>query len=74
VVVRLFQVMAELRSQGTTLVLVEQNAKDALAVADRGYVLETGEVALSGSAGDLLADDRIRTAYLGLGANGQRER
>lgn len=69
VVVRLFQVMAELRSQGTTLVLVEQNAKDALAVADRGYVLETGEVVLSGSAHDLLADDRIRTAYLGLGAN-----
>jgi branched-chain amino acid transport system ATP-binding protein len=70
VVVRLFQVMAELRSQGTTLVLVEQNAKDALAVADRGYVLETGEVVLSGSARELLADDRIRSAYLGLGANG----
>jgi branched-chain amino acid transport system ATP-binding protein len=67
VVVRLFQVVADLRSQGTTLVLVEQNARDALAVADRGYVLETGAVALSGTARELLENRRIRAAYLGLG-------
>jgi branched-chain amino acid transport system ATP-binding protein len=67
VVVRLFSVMAELRSRGTTLVLVEQNAKDALTVADRGYVLETGSVVLSGKASELLVNREIRRAYLGLG-------
>jgi branched-chain amino acid transport system ATP-binding protein len=44
---------------------VEQNAAQALALADRGYVLETGEIVLSGTGKDLLADDRIRAAYLG---------
>jgi branched-chain amino acid transport system ATP-binding protein len=47
------------------VLLVEQNAAQALALADRGYVLETGEIVLEGTGRDLLADDRIRAAYLG---------
>ena len=50
---------------GTTVLLVEQNAKKALTIADRAYVLETGNITLSGKAKDLLADDRIKKAYLG---------
>jgi branched-chain amino acid transport system ATP-binding protein len=49
-----------------TVLLVEQNARAALAIADRGYVVETGRIATSGSAGELLADDRVRAAYLGV--------
>ena len=47
------------------MLLVEQNAAQALALADRGYVLETGEIVLEGTGTELLADDRIRAAYLG---------
>jgi branched-chain amino acid transport system ATP-binding protein len=46
--------------------LVEQNARAALAIADRGYVVETGRITASGSAADLLADDRVQAAYLGM--------
>jgi branched-chain amino acid transport system ATP-binding protein len=49
-----------------TVLLVEQNARAALAVADRGYVVETGRIAASGSAAQLLADDRVQAAYLGV--------
>ena len=56
----------ELRAAGVTVLLVEQNAAAALAVADRGYVLETGRIAHAGRARELLADDRVRAAYLGL--------
>jgi branched-chain amino acid transport system ATP-binding protein len=49
-----------------TVLLVEQNARAALAVADRGYVVETGRIAASGSATQLLADDRVQAAYLGV--------
>ena len=48
-----------------SVLLVEQNAAQALTLADRGYVLETGELVLSGTGAELLADDRIRAAYLG---------
>ena len=50
---------------GTTVLLVEQNAKKALSIADRAYVLETGKIVLSGDAKDLLEDDSIKKAYLG---------
>ncbi|MEI7608515.1 MAG: ATP-binding cassette domain-containing protein, partial [Rhodospirillaceae bacterium] len=61
-----YQAIAELKRQGTTILLVEQNAHAALAVADRAYVIETGAVVLSGTGADLLNDERVRTAYLGL--------
>jgi len=51
---------------GMTVLLVEQNARAALAIADRGYVIETGRIAASGSAKELLADDRVQAAYLGV--------
>mgnify|MGYP001009384816 CR=1 FL=1 len=59
-------VTRELQHEGMTILLVEQNAGAALAVADRAYVLETGKVALSGSAGDVHDDRRVREAYLGI--------
>ena len=52
-------------SAGTTVLLVEQNAKKALSIADRAYVLETGRISMEGNAQELLADDRVRQAYLG---------
>ena len=61
----IFDIIGELHRAGTTILLVEQNAKKALTIADRAYVLETGNITLSGKAKDLLADDRIKKAYLG---------
>ena len=63
---QIMQVIAGLKSDGVTVFLVEQNAYAALSVADRGYVLETGAVTLSGSGAELLADTRVREAYLGV--------
>ncbi|WP_194916946.1 ABC transporter ATP-binding protein [Catenulispora rubra] len=57
--------IAELRDAGTTILLVEQNAQAALALADYAYVLETGRIVLEGTGADLLADQRVRSAYLG---------
>ncbi len=65
IVRQIFDIVREINSTGVTVLIVEQNAAQALALADRGYVLETGEVVLSGTGKDLLADDRIRAAYLG---------
>jgi branched-chain amino acid transport system ATP-binding protein len=65
IVRQIFDIVREINSTGVTVLIVEQNAAQALALANRGYVLETGEVVLSGSGKDLLADDRIRAAYLG---------
>ena len=65
IVRQIFQILADIRSAGTTLLLVEQNAAQALTVADRGYVIETGEIVMSGPARALLEDDRVRAAYLG---------
>ncbi|MDQ3898434.1 MAG: ABC transporter ATP-binding protein [Actinomycetota bacterium] len=61
----IFSTLAELKARGTTLLLVEQNAQAALALADHGHVLETGRIVLSGTAADLLRDEGVRKAYLG---------
>jgi branched-chain amino acid transport system ATP-binding protein len=61
----IFETIAELKNAGTTILLVEQNASAALALADFGYVLETGRVVLSGAGSDLLDDEKVRKAYLG---------
>ena len=61
----IFNIIEKVSSQGTTVLLVEQNAKKALSIADRAYVLETGSIVMSGDADDLLHDDSIRKAYLG---------
>jgi branched-chain amino acid transport system ATP-binding protein len=61
-----FGVIRSLKAEGMTILLVEQNAGGALEIADRAYVLETGKVALSGNAGDVRSDQRVREAYLGI--------
>ena len=65
VVQEIMRLLAVLRAAGTTILLVEQNARLALRFADRAYVLEVGRVALSGASADLLADDQLKAAYLG---------
>ncbi|HZC72139.1 MAG TPA: ABC transporter ATP-binding protein [Jatrophihabitans sp.] len=65
VVAQIFEIIREINAAGVTVLLVEQNAAQALALADRGYVLETGEIVLEGTGQELLADDRVRAAYLG---------
>ncbi|HET6494374.1 MAG TPA: ABC transporter ATP-binding protein [Thermoleophilia bacterium] len=65
VIAEIFAVLGELRAQGVTILLVEQDARLALKHADRGYVMRTGRVMLEGSAADLLADESVRTIYLG---------
>lgn len=62
---RIMQTVRTLRSQGTTILLVEQNAQAALSLADQGYVLEVGSIVLSGTGRELLASDEVRKAYLG---------
>ena len=62
---KIFATIREIHRAGVSILLVEQNARGALALADRAYVLETGRVALSGAASDLLVDERVRKAYLG---------
>ena len=61
----IFDIIRQINSTGVTVLLVEQNAKAALDVADTGYVMETGTISFSGSGKELLADDRVRKAYLG---------
>ena len=61
----IFSIIQELHKSGITILLVEQNAKMALAVSDRAYVLETGVISMEGPAAQLAADDRVRKAYLG---------
>jgi branched-chain amino acid transport system ATP-binding protein len=63
---QIFSIIAGLKRQGLTILLVEQNAHAALAIADRAYVMETGRVTISGSGNALLDDPRVRAAYLGL--------
>ncbi|MCI6377522.1 MAG: ABC transporter ATP-binding protein [Clostridiales bacterium] len=62
---QIFDIIKELHEAGTTILLVEQNAQMALSVADRAYVLGTGKISMSGDAREVLADDRVRKAYLG---------
>lgn len=61
----IFDIIKEVSESGTTVLLVEQNAKKALSIADRAYVLETGNIALEGKASDLLNNDSVKKAYLG---------
>src|SRR5690606_21712529 len=61
----IFNILREIRERGTTILLVEQNANQALKLADRAYVLETGNVVLSGPAQELAREPRVRQAYLG---------
>ena len=62
----IFAQIAKLRAHGTTILLVDQNARAALAIADRGYVMETGRIVLTGTAEQLLRDPQVRAAYMGL--------
>jgi|SRR5690606_13982327 len=71
IVREIFQIIARLRSTGVSILLVEQNARAALQVADYGYVLETGEVVLEGPAKELAHNPRVIESYLGLGKKGQ---
>jgi branched-chain amino acid transport system ATP-binding protein len=66
-VTQVYEILMRLKAAGTTLLLVEQNARAALKVADRGYVLETGRIILDGTAGDLREDPEVQRAYLGKG-------
>lgn len=61
----IFSIIQEIKEQGTTVLLIEQNAKMALSIADRGYVLETGKIVLEGTGQELMASDEVRKAYLG---------
>lgn len=67
IVQKVFSIIAEIRRRGTTVLLVEQNARMALSLADRGYVLETGRLAVSGKPAELWSNDAVRAAYLGGG-------
>lgn len=62
----IFKIIQEVHKQGMTVLLVEQNAKMALSISDRSYVLETGRISMSGAASDLLNDEKVKKAYLGL--------
>ncbi|MGD9917842.1 MAG: ABC transporter ATP-binding protein [Paenirhodobacter sp.] len=66
VVSQIFEVVQGLKALGVTVLLVEQNAFGALKIADRGYVMETGQITMQGAAAELIADPRIREAYLGI--------
>jgi branched-chain amino acid transport system ATP-binding protein len=66
VISQIFGIIAEINAQGTTVLLVEQNAQQALSRSDRAYILETGTVTREGPARELLADDSVRAAYLGV--------
>lgn len=61
----IFYIIQEIQAQGTTVLLIEQNAKMALSIANRGYVLETGKIVLEGTGKELLASEAVRKAYLG---------
>ncbi|MFN2360921.1 MAG: ABC transporter ATP-binding protein [Marinobacter sp.] len=66
IVEEIFNIVKELKNEGITIFLVEQNASQALALADRGYVLETGKVVIEGTGRELLTNEKVREAYLGM--------
>jgi branched-chain amino acid transport system ATP-binding protein len=66
---QIFDIIKALNSEGTTILLVEQNARIALSIANRGYVLETGEIVLTGEGKKLLDDPQVKAAYLGEGGH-----
>ena len=61
----IFQIIKDINAEGTTVLLVEQNAKMALSIADRGYVMETGKIVMSGTGAELIESSDIQKAYLG---------
>ena len=65
IVKQIFEIIQQINADGTTILLVEQNAQIALQVTNRGYVMETGEITIEGASADLLADESVRQAYLG---------
>jgi branched-chain amino acid transport system ATP-binding protein len=65
IIQQIFDIIEQLRKDGVTIFLVEQNANQALKLADRGYVLENGRIVMQGSGDDLLNDPKVRDAYLG---------
>jgi branched-chain amino acid transport system ATP-binding protein len=67
VIAQIFRIIAEINAQGTTILLVEQNAQQALRRTDRAYILETGEITRTGTGSELLADPAVKQAYLGVG-------
>lgn len=66
VIQQIFRIIAQINAEGTTILLVEQNAQQALSRSDRGYILETGAITKEGKGSDLLVDDAVREAYLGV--------
>ena len=62
---QIFDIVRELHAAGTTVLLVEQNASKALAIADRAYVLETGRITLAGTGAELMSSESVKKAYLG---------
>jgi len=62
---KIFEVVKDVYAQGVTVLLVEQNASRALSIANRGYVMESGVVTMTGNAADMLTDPKVRAAYLG---------
>lgn len=66
VVEMIFRILADINEKGTTILLIEQNAQIALQVANRGYVMETGRISLEGEASDLIQNEHVKKAYLGL--------
>jgi branched-chain amino acid transport system ATP-binding protein len=62
---KIFEVVRDVYAQGVTVLLVEQNASRALAIANRGYVMESGEITMTGKGSDMLTDPKVRAAYLG---------
>lgn len=61
----IFEIIKDINARGTTILLVEQNARMALSIADKAYVIETGEIVLEGSARDLMQSEEVKKAYLG---------
>lgn len=73
IVAEIFKIIKEIKEAGTTVLLVEQNAKQALKIADYGYVMETGNIIIDGKASDLVVDPRIVEAYLGRKSTSEQE-
>jgi len=71
IVETIFRIIGEIRDSGTTVLIVEQNASQALRLADRGYVMENGRIVFSDTASNLLRDDRVRAVYLGESTEGE---
>jgi branched-chain amino acid transport system ATP-binding protein len=66
IITQIFQIIEKVNQDGVTVFLVEQNANQALKIADRAYVMETGRITMSGTGTSLLADDNVKKAYLGM--------